>query len=50
MASRSTTDAVNAVTTKLTTANLTAMNKQYDVDKADAAAIAKDFLDKEGLM
>jgi osmoprotectant transport system substrate-binding protein len=44
------TDAVNAITAKLTTANLTALNKRYDVDKEDAAAIAKSFLDDNSLM
>jgi hypothetical protein len=29
---------------------VTAMNKQFDVDKEDAATIAKDFLTKNGLL
>lgn len=44
------TDAVNAITAKLTTAKLTAMNKRFDIDKDDAAVIAKDFLTEEGLI
>jgi len=44
------TDATNAITAKLTTDGLIGMNKQYDVDKVDAADIAKDFLDKNKLM
>ena len=39
----------NEVSAKLTTENVTAMNKQFDVDKEDAATIAKDFLSKNGL-
>jgi osmoprotectant transport system substrate-binding protein len=42
--------AVNKITAKLTTAELIALNKQYDVDKADPAVIAKDFLTKEKLI
>jgi osmoprotectant transport system substrate-binding protein len=40
----------NEVSAKLTTENVTAMNKQFDVDKEDAATIAKDFLTKNGLL
>lgn len=44
------TDATNAITAKLTTDGLIDMNKQYDVDKVDAAVIAKGFLDANSLM
>ena len=44
------TDATNAITAKLTTEALIDMNKQYDVDKVDAAVIAKAFLDANALM
>jgi osmoprotectant transport system substrate-binding protein len=40
---------LNAVMAKLTTENVLAMNKQYDVDKKDAAAIAQDFIQQNGL-
>jgi osmoprotectant transport system substrate-binding protein len=40
----------NEVSAKLTTENVTAMNKQFDVDKKDASTIAKDFLTKNGLL
>jgi osmoprotectant transport system substrate-binding protein len=43
-------EAANAITTKLTTAKLTEMNKRYDVDKEDAEAIAKDFLEDNDLL
>jgi osmoprotectant transport system substrate-binding protein len=42
--------AADAITAKLTTDKLIAMNKQYDVDKEDAAVIAKKFLEDEGLI
>jgi len=41
---------LNSVMAKLTTDNLLAMNKQYDVDKKDPAAIAQDFITANGLM
>jgi osmoprotectant transport system substrate-binding protein len=41
--------ATDAISAKLTTTKLIDMNKKYDVDKADAAVIAKDFLAAEGL-
>jgi osmoprotectant transport system substrate-binding protein len=44
------TDATNAITAKLTTEKLTAMNKRFDIDKEDAAAIAKDFLTDNDLI
>jgi osmoprotectant transport system substrate-binding protein len=44
------TAAVNAISAYITTAELTAMNKRFDVDKEDAAVIAKDFLTKSGLL
>jgi osmoprotectant transport system substrate-binding protein len=43
------TDATDAISATLTTAKLIELNKRYDVDKADAAAIAADFLTQEGL-
>ena len=42
--------AVNAITAKLTTDKLIDMNKRFDIDKEDAAVIAKDFLTDEGLL
>jgi osmoprotectant transport system substrate-binding protein len=41
---------VNKVSGELTTDELTAMNKRYDIDKEDAEAIAKEFLTDHGLM
>jgi osmoprotectant transport system substrate-binding protein len=43
-------DAVNKITATLTTQKLIDMNKRYDVDKEDAAVIAKDFLTTEKLL
>jgi osmoprotectant transport system substrate-binding protein len=40
---------LNAVMAKLTTDNVLAMNKQYDVDKKDAATIAQEFIQQNGL-
>jgi glycine betaine/choline ABC-type transport system substrate-binding protein len=40
----------NAISDKLTTDKLIAMNKRFDVDKEDAAVIAKGFLTDEGLI
>jgi osmoprotectant transport system substrate-binding protein len=40
---------LNGVMAKLTTDNVLAMNKQYDVDKKDAAAIAQAFIQQNGL-
>ena len=40
---------LNAVMTKLTTDNVLAMNKQYDIDKKDAASIAQAFIQQNGL-
>jgi osmoprotectant transport system substrate-binding protein len=42
--------AVNAITAYLTTDELIKMNKRFDVDKEDAAVIAKDFLTKNNLI
>ena len=44
------TTAVNDITEKITTEELIALNKRFDVDKEDAAVIAKDFLTKAGLL
>jgi osmoprotectant transport system substrate-binding protein len=43
-------DDVNAITAKLTTAGLTDLNKKVDIDKQDASAVAKDWLQSNGLM
>jgi osmoprotectant transport system substrate-binding protein len=40
---------LNGVMAKLTTDNVLAMNKQYDVDKKDAATIAQEFIQQNGL-
>jgi osmoprotectant transport system substrate-binding protein len=40
---------VNDTSAAITTANLTALNKQYDVDKEDADAIAEAFIKDESL-
>jgi osmoprotectant transport system substrate-binding protein len=42
-------EAVNAITATLTTEKLIDMNKRFDVDKEDAAVIAKDYLAAENL-
>lgn len=42
--------AVNEITETLTTDELIAMNKRFDIDKEDAEVIAKDFLEGEGLL
>jgi osmoprotectant transport system substrate-binding protein len=44
------TDAINAITAKLTTAGLTAMNKKVGIDKLDASAVAKTFLQDNNLL
>ena len=41
---------INSIASKLTTAELTAMNKQNDVDKTDPKAIAAAWLKKMGLV
>lgn len=41
---------VNSIAPKLTTAELTAMNKQVEVDKKDAKDVAKEWLKKQGLI
>ena len=40
---------LNSVMAKLSTDNVLAMNKQFDVDKKDATAIAQDFIQQNGL-
>jgi glycine betaine/choline ABC-type transport system substrate-binding protein len=40
---------LNGVMAKLTTENVLAMNKQFDVDKKDAATIAQEFIQQNGL-
>ena len=42
--------AVNTIGKKITTQSLIDMNKRFDVDKEDAAVIAKDFLTQNGLI
>lgn len=42
------TDVLNDVSSKLTTADLTAMNKLFDIDNQDADAIAADWLSDNG--
>ncbi len=42
--------AVDAITAKLTTAGLTDLNKQVDIDKKDPSAVAKAWLQQNGLM
>ncbi|MEY2454489.1 MAG: osmoprotectant transport system substrate-binding protein [Acidimicrobiaceae bacterium] len=42
--------AVNAISAYITTDTLIDMNKRFDIDKEDAAVIAKDFLTKSGLL
>ena len=42
--------AVNNISKKITTDELIKMNKRFDVDKEDAAVIAKDFLTQNGLI
>ncbi len=42
-------DAVNEITETLTTAKLITMNKRFDIDKDDAAVIAKEYLAAEFL-
>jgi len=44
------TSAVNNIGTYITTDALIEMNKRFDVDKEDAAVIAKDFLTQNGLI
>lgn len=41
---------VNSIAPKLTTAELTAMNKQVEIDKKDAKDVAKEWLKKQGLI
>jgi osmoprotectant transport system substrate-binding protein len=41
---------INSIAPKLTTAELTAMNKQVEVDKKDAKDVAKEWLKKQGLI
>jgi len=44
------TTAVNNISKKITTEELIAMNKRFDVDKEDAEVIAKEFLTTAGLL
>ena len=41
---------VRSITDKLTTAKLIEMNKAFEIDKEDAAVIAKEFLEEEDLL
>jgi osmoprotectant transport system substrate-binding protein len=45
-----TTEALNAVSAKLTTENLKEMVKRVEVDKDDAAEVAQDFLREQGIV
>src|SRR5262249_32930845 len=42
-------DLVNKTSAAITTADLTAMNKRYDIDKEDAKTIASDFISQQHL-
>jgi osmoprotectant transport system substrate-binding protein len=48
-ASQTVRDALNAVSAKLTTENLTQMVKWVEIDKDDASTVAKEFLQQHGL-
>ena len=41
---------LNAIGARLTTDNITALNKQVEIDKDDAADVAAGFLDEQGLL
>jgi len=41
---------LNGVMAKLTTDNVLAMNKQYDIDKVNATTVAQNFIQQNGLM
>lgn len=41
---------INSIAPKLTTAELTALNKQADIDKKDPKDVAKEWLKKQGLI
>jgi osmoprotectant transport system substrate-binding protein len=41
---------LNKASALITTTNVQAMNKRYDIDKDDASAIAKDFLTQNKLI
>jgi osmoprotectant transport system substrate-binding protein len=41
---------INSIAPKLTTAELTAMNKQVEIDKLDPKVVAKDWLKKQGIV
>lgn len=43
-------DILNSVMSKLTTQNVLAMNRQYDIEKQDAATIARNFVQQNGLL
>jgi osmoprotectant transport system substrate-binding protein len=43
-------DAVNAITAKLTTENLTSLNERVEIDKDDADVVAGEWLEAEGLV
>ena len=44
------TSMLNAISAALTTDNITALNKQVEIDKQDAADVAGAFLDEQGLL
>ena len=43
-------DRLNEISSELTTEDLTELNRRYDVDREDAADIARDWLDEHGLL
>jgi osmoprotectant transport system substrate-binding protein len=42
--------ALNAISAKITTEELTQLNKQVDIDKADPEKVANDWLTQQGLL
>jgi osmoprotectant transport system substrate-binding protein len=44
------TNLLNAVSAKLTTANIVPLNSMVEIDHADASTVAKDFLTANGLL
>jgi osmoprotectant transport system substrate-binding protein len=44
------TELLNAISAALTTDNITALNRQVEIDKEDADGVARAFLDEQGLI
>ena len=44
------TNLLNAVSSKLTTENIVGLNAKVEIDKEDAADVAKEFLQQNGLL